>query len=281
MKIGSYAVSALETGIYALDGGAMFGVVPKLMWQEKTTSDDRNRIPLALRTMLIQGEGRNILVDAGIGAKWSRKMLDLYGIEQPVQPLEDALAACNLTPADITDLIVTHLHFDHAGGATKYDLDRNVVPTLPNARVHIQKSNWDHAQHPNEKDRASYLPDNFIPLMEAGLVEMWEGECEILPGVTVIPSNGHTIGQQLVLVGRGYDAVLYCGDLIPTRAHLPIPWVMGYDLYPLTTIEEKKTLLRRASEEQWTLFFEHDPKITSCKIDWTDTGAQVTATNLF
>ncbi|MDK9699726.1 MAG: MBL fold metallo-hydrolase [bacterium] len=274
-RVGSYTIEILDTGTFALDGGAMFGVVPKVMWQNKIAADEMNRIPLALRAMLIRGGGKTILVDTGIGEKWSPKLLDLYHIEQTMHPLVTALAAKNIRPEEVTDIITTHLHFDHVGGATMYDANRKLIPTLPNATLHVQRTNWEHAIDPNEKDRASYLPENFLPIKEAGLLHLVDGETEILPGIFVTVSNGHTIGQQTVRVGEGNDAVWYCGDLIPTSAHLPIPWVMGYDLFPMQTIDEKKVLLPIAAKEGWRLFFEHDPHTSSCTIAWTDKGPQI------
>lgn len=280
VSVGSYTLDQLDTGIFALDGGAMFGVVPKVLWQEKIPADFQNRIPLSLRSMLIRGEGRTILIDTGIGDKWPTKQAEMFGIEQPAHPLVAALALKGVTPEEVTDIIITHCHFDHIGGATFYDSDHKLHPTLPNAKVHIQKSNWEHANHPNEKDRASYLPENFQPLWDTGLVNLVEGEVEILPGITSLLSNGHTIGQQLVRIGEGKDTVLYCGDLIPTSAHLPIPWVMGYDLFPMTTIEEKKKLLPIVAKEGWRLYFEHDPIRSSCTIDWTERGPKISASDV-
>lgn len=279
-QIQSYTIEPLQTGTFALDGGAMFGVVPKVLWNSKIPSDDVNRIPLSLRSLLIRGEGKIILIDVGIGDKWSPKLKEMYAIQPSNSPLENALLQKGIHPESVTDVIITHLHFDHVGGATKYDGNRQLIPTLPNAKFYIQKSNWDHALNPNEKDRASYLPENFLPLYDAGLVEFVEGEREIIPGIRVFAINGHTIGQQIVKIGEGKHSVLYCGDMVPTSAHLPTAWVMGYDLYPMTTIEEKKYWLPKAASEEWILFFEHDPHIDSCFISWTDKGAVVTETNV-
>ncbi|MCX7836214.1 MAG: MBL fold metallo-hydrolase [bacterium] len=271
-SIDSYTLEPLVTGTFALDGGAMFGVVPKVLWNSKIASDELNRIPLSLRSLLIRGEGKIILIDVGIGDKWSPKLKEMYSIQPLYSPLENALLAKGIQPSQVTDVIVTHLHFDHVGGATKYDTNHKLMPTLPNAKVYVQKSNWKHAETPNEKDRASYLQENYLPLYDAGLVVFVEGNQEILPGIQVIETNGHTIGQQLVKIGEGKHSVLYCADMIPTSAHLPLAWVMGYDLYPLTTIEEKKKWLPKAAKEEWILFFEHDPFLHSCTIEWNDKG---------
>ena len=194
----------------------------------------------------------------------------MYDIHQLPHPLIDSLSNHGIQPEQVTDLILTHLHFDHTGGTTSYNEHRKIFPTLPNATVHVQKSNWDLANQPSEKDRASYLPENYQCVHDAGLLRLVSGEQEILPGITLLLSNGHTIGQQLVKIGEGKDAILYCGDLVPTRFHLPIPWVMGYDLYPMQTIAEKKVLLPIAAQEEWTLVFEHDPQFAGCKIGWTE-----------
>ncbi len=258
MKIGKYEIHAIETGRFKLDGGAMFGIVPKTIWDKLNPSDDRNRIELALRTLLIISDDRKILVDTGIGKKWEEKYIDIYGIDHTKYTLEDSLEKFGLKTSDITDVILTHLHFDHAGGATKLE-DGILKPTFENATYYIQKRNLDLAMNPNEKDRASYLPENFMPLIEFNQLEIVDGEFEIFDGIELIVSNGHTFGQQLVKVSDGEKTIVYCGDLIPTSSHIPIPYVMAYDLQPLVTMEEKKKLLKKAVEEKWILFFEHDP----------------------
>ncbi len=258
MKIGKYEIHAIETGRFKLDGGAMFGIVPKTIWDKLNPPDDRNRIELALRTLLIIGDGRKILVDTGIGKKWEEKYIDIYGIDHTKYTLEDSLEKFGLKTSDITDVILTHLHFDHVGGATKLK-DGILKPTFENATYYIQKRNLDLAMNPNEKDRASYLPENFMPLIEFNQLEVVDGEFEIFDGIELIISDGHTFGQQLVKVSDGEKTIVYCSDLIPTSSHIPIPYVMAYDLQPLVTMEEKKKLLKKAVEENWILFFEHDP----------------------
>lgn len=258
MKIGKYEIHAIETGRFKLDGGAMFGIVPKTIWDKLNPSDDKNRIELALRTLLIIGDDKKILVDTGIGKKWEGKYIDIYGIDHTKYTLENSLEKLGLRTSDITDVILTHLHFDHAGGATKSE-DGILKPTFENATYYVQKRNLDLAMNPNEKDRASYLPENFVPLIEFNQLEIVDGEFEIFDGIELIISNGHTFGQQLVKVSDGEKTIVYCGDLIPTSSHIPIPYVMAYDLQPLVTMEEKKKLLKKAVEENWILFFEHDP----------------------
>ncbi len=263
MKIGKYEIYAIETGRFKLDGGAMFGIVPKTIWEKLNPSDEKNRIELALRTLLIIGNDKRILVDTGIGKKWEEKYTEIYGIDHTKYTLEDSLAKIGLKTDDITDVILTHLHFDHAGGATMIDSDGIIKPTFKNATYYVQKRNLELAMNPNEKDRASYLPENFLPLIEFNQLEIIEGEFEIFDGIEIITSDGHTFGQQLVKVSDGEKTIVYCGDLIPTSSHIPIPYVMAYDLQPLITMEEKKKLLKRAVDENWILFFEHDP-YTDC-----------------
>ena len=260
MRIGNWDVSSIETGWFALDGGAMFGVVPRALWERKIPADDRGRIGMALRAMLIEEvEGdRKILVDTGIGKKWDDKGADIYGVDHDRYDLHRSLAERGLKTSDITDVLLTHLHFDHAGGATRRDGD-TFVPTFENATYHLQKGNLEWAQNPTEKDRASYLPENFEPLLREGVLELTDGPGEWLPGIELLISHGHTAHMQLPHVHGPEGHIAYCADMIPTSVHVPAPWVMAYDNFPLTTIDEKKATLTRAVEEDWILFFEHDP----------------------
>lgn len=265
MKIGDYQVCTLETGRFALDGGAMFGVVPKVIWEKLHPADASNRIQLALRVVLLQSEAKNILIDTGIGTKFPARQQEIFGIEQEHSNLNASLLQKGLRPEDITDVILTHLHFDHAGGATCYR-DEQLQPTFPNARYWVQRANWDWALQPTEKDRASYLRENFIPLQEAGQLKLLDGPGDILPGIRARLSNGHTTGQQLIEIYDAENTAIYCADIIPTAAHIAIPYVMGYDLYPLTTMEEKKAILLDALAQNWILIFEHDPILSGCRV---------------
>ena len=260
MRIGPYELTTIETGWFALDGGAMFGVVPRALWARQIEPDDRGRIGLALRALLIEEvDGpRKILVDTGIGQKWDAKNADIFGVDHSRLELEASLAARGLNTGDITDVLLTHLHFDHAGGATKRVGDQT-VPTFENATYHVQKENLAWAQAPTEKDRASYLKENFMALVNEGVLELTDGPGEWLPGIELLVSHGHTRGMQLPHVFGPEGHVAYCADLIPTSVHVPTPWVMAYDNFPLTTMEEKRTILERARAEDWILFFEHDP----------------------
>jgi glyoxylase-like metal-dependent hydrolase (beta-lactamase superfamily II) len=257
MKIANYQVHAMETGVFFLDGGAMFGVVPKVMWSKTNPSDSLNRIALKMRSLLIIGEGRTILIDTGAGEKLSEKMKEIYNIDTSVHSLSRALERYHLGQKDISDVILTHLHFDHTGGSTEL-VDGIVKPTFPNATYYVQREQYEWAQNPSERDKASYFPENFVPLEKAGQLRILDGECELFPGISVVLVNGHTPGQQLTKVS-GERTLLYCADLIPTSSHVPIPYVMGYDLYPLTTVDEKKKILFEAEKNGWILVFEHDP----------------------
>lgn len=272
LKIGDYDVYALETGRFALDGGAMFGVVPKVIWNKKNPADDLNRIDLALRVLLLRSADRVILVDTGIGHKFPEKYQNIYGIDHDKYSLELALEQHGLTYDDVTDVILTHLHFDHAGGATKLEGDK-VVPTFPNAQYYIQAKNLEWARNPTEKDKASYIPDDFEPLVEAGVLNVVDGAQEILPYIHAWTTDGHTIGQQLVLVKDDSEALIYCADIIPTSTHLSIPYVMGYDLQPMITMEEKKKILTQAADENWVVVFEHDPEMPACRVVQGPKGA--------
>jgi glyoxylase-like metal-dependent hydrolase (beta-lactamase superfamily II) len=266
LKIGPYRLSAIETGEFALDGGAMFGVIPKPLWEKRIPVDARNRIDMRLRALLIQGEGKNILVDTGIGDKGDTKFNDIYRVDHSRYTLESSLAKKGLKPEDITDVVITHLHFDHVGGATKYDSEGNLVPTFPNAIYHIQKRHLEWARSATERDMASFRKEDFMPLVEQSRVNLLEGETELYPGITVRLSNGHTTCQQHVLVSDGKESLFYCGDLIPTSVHVSLPWIMGYDIKPLTTLEEKKSLLDEAVEKNYILFFEHCPHMAAAHV---------------
>jgi len=272
MRIGPYNLHAIETGEFALDGGAMFGIIPKVLWEKKIPADEKNRITLRMRSLLISGNGKNILVDDGIGTKDDEKFGSIYKVDHSRFQIESSLAAHNLTCNDITDVILTHFHFDHAGGSTKFDDKGNIIPSFPNATYYIQQRNLLWAQEPSEKDQASFTKANFEPLIKAGQLKQLDGPCEIFPDINIIVVEGHTTAQQLVKISAGVATVLYCGDLIPTSAHVPIPWVMGYDNHPITTLNEKRAILEKAAGEGWILFFEHCPILTACRVVKTAKG---------
>ncbi|HHE55300.1 MAG TPA: MBL fold metallo-hydrolase [Caldithrix abyssi] len=258
MKIGPYEIFTVQTGYVSLDGGAMFGVVPKVLWNKTNPADELNRIQLALRTLVINGNDRLILIDAGVGSKMNEKLQKIYNVDHQEHELEQGLAEKGITFDQVTDVIITHLHFDHVGGAT---IEENGVlkPTFPNAKYYVQGEQWYWANHPSEKDRASYMPENFKPIEEAGQLVELDGPKELFPGIEVLVMYGHTHGMQLPKISDGQSTLLYCADLIPTASHIPLPWIMAYDNNPLITLEEKKRLLPKAAEENWILVFEHDP----------------------
>jgi glyoxylase-like metal-dependent hydrolase (beta-lactamase superfamily II) len=265
MKIGQYTLDPVETGRFALDGGAMFGVVPKPLWSRSNPPDDRNRITLAARSLLLRDGRRTILIDNGNGPKFTEKLRDIYRLEDSASNLGLSLAALGVKPQDVTDVLLTHLHFDHAGGSTAI-VNGRAVPAFPNARYYVQGAHWAQAMNPTPKDRASFFPDDYMPLKEAGVLEFTDGEGEIFPGIRVLVTNGHTTAQQLPLISDGATSLLFTCDLLPTTAHIPLPYAMTYDLRPLVTLEEKRSILERASAERWILFFEHDPETVACTV---------------
>ncbi|MGB2869935.1 MAG: MBL fold metallo-hydrolase [Bacteroidota bacterium] len=271
MKIGNYEIHSIETGRFALDGGAMFGIVPWVFWSKTNPPDDRQRIDLAARCWLIKGGGRVILVDDGNGSKWNNKLKDIYKLDNTESELFSSLKKHDVSPDDVTDVILTHLHFDHAGGSTILK-DGALVPSFPHARYYVQKKHWELSQKPTDKDRGSFMADDFMPLMEHHVLELVDGEFEIFPGIDVIVCNGHTSAQQLPKISDGKTTMLFCCDLIPTASHIPYPYIMGYDVRPLVTLEEKKKILPRACEEQWILFLEHDPTTEAITLKSTPKG---------
>ena len=260
-SLGRFTIHAVRDGSIAIDGGAMFGVVPRPMWEKKFPPDERNRIQLAVRCMLIVDGKRRVLVDDGIGLGWDGKHRDMYGIDQGAMDLDRELQRAGLTRADITDVVLSHLHFDHAGGTT-----RDGALAFPNATYHLQRRHWKWAHQPSEKDAGSFRHQDFAALESSGRLHLLEGATELYEGIHLFVSEGHTVGLQLVRVEAADQTLVYCGDLVPTTSHLRVPWVAAYDLYPLTVIEEKKQLLAQALEENWVLFFEHDPHVAACTV---------------
>jgi glyoxylase-like metal-dependent hydrolase (beta-lactamase superfamily II) len=265
LTVGPFTIHLLRSGTFGLDGGAMFGSVPKALWERTNPADEANRIELALRHLLIDDGQRRILVDTGLGHKWTEKQVHRFRIEQPEHALDAALQAVGVSRQQVTDVILTHLHFDHAGGATLAD-GREIVPAFPNARYYTQRAQWDLANRPSPKDRASFVPEDFVPLERHGQLEILDGEEEITPGVRILVGQGHTDGHQMVRIDGGGETMVFMGDTIPTTTHLSLPFIMGYDLRPLETLAEKQRLLARAAEEGWWLFFDHDPRVPGVRI---------------
>jgi glyoxylase-like metal-dependent hydrolase (beta-lactamase superfamily II) len=269
-QLGRLTVHAIQAGGQQLDGGAMFGVVPKPLWERRIPADARNRIPLGMRCLLVEHDDGLVLVDTGLGNKEDAKFRDIYGVDNAGADnagadgrtrLEDGLRALGYRPEDVRRVVLTHLHFDHAGGATYRDAAGAIRLTFPAARHTVQRGEWDYATRPNERTGASYLPPNYVPLAEAGALDFVDGEVEVVPGVRVLPTPGHTPHHQSVLVESAGETLCFLADLVPTAAHLPLPWIMGYDVEPLVTLETKRRLLARAAAEGWLVMFEHDAAV--------------------
>jgi glyoxylase-like metal-dependent hydrolase (beta-lactamase superfamily II) len=257
MLLGDFELTSLSDGMFRLDGGAMFGVVPKPLWSRRAPADDRNRISLGLRPLLVRTGSKLVLIDAGIGDKMSPKEADIYGIDRTMH-LDLSLAAAGATARDIDIVLATHLHFDHIGGATAL-IDGVLAPRFPRAEYVIRRQEWDDATHPHERNKASYLAENFMPLADAGRVRFLSEDGEVVPGIRVERTGGHTMHHQLVRIESGGQTAIFAADLMPTTAHVDLPWIMGYDLYPMDTLEFKRQFLRQAIAGEYVIFFEHDP----------------------
>jgi glyoxylase-like metal-dependent hydrolase (beta-lactamase superfamily II) len=275
MQIGNYQVQLVDAGRYKLDGGAMFGVIPRNLWEKENPPDDKNRITMSLNTLLLVRNGRVILVDSGVGNKFSEKYQKIYAVDYSNHSLLQSLAEKIIQPEDVTDVIITHLHFDHVGGATYYDDRGNLQLQFPNATHYVQKKQLEWAQKGFPKDRASYLPENIDSLIKSNKLRLLEGAHELEPGLDLLLSEGHTVAQQMLLISGQQEKLLYAADMIPMVAHIPIPWVMAYDLYPVITIQEKEKLLKIAAEQEWMIFFEHDPRIYCGTVEMVDRGYQL------
>jgi glyoxylase-like metal-dependent hydrolase (beta-lactamase superfamily II) len=265
LTIGPYRVHFVAGGRFRLDGGAMFGVVPKVLWNRTMPADERNRIQMRMTCLLLEGNGQKILVDAGSGTKDDPKFRDIYAIEGP-EGLTQDLAALGVKPEDVTAVAMTHLHFDHCGGGTTRGADGKVKPTFPNAHYFVRRQEWEDAHHANERNRASYISDNYDPLHDAGQLILHDNDLEILPGVWMKNLPGHTLGHQGCFFDVPGGRALYTVDLVPTAAHLPLAYIMGYDLYPMMTLETKRAILRQATAEGWLFLFEHDPELCAIRV---------------
>lgn len=263
MRFGDYDCFCVETDLFFLDGGAMFGVVPKALWERKIPADEANRIPMQARSLVIRGRGKTILVDVGVGNNLPEKFRKIYGMEPASLSMADRLAKVGLSPQAITDVFLTHLHFDHVGGAT-HRWDGRMVPAFPHAVYHVQQAQWDLACNPSVRDQSSYLPDNFQPLESQGVLNRIDGsQDDFFDGIDLIVTHGHTRGQQHLLVKAAETSLFFCADLVPTSAHLPVAWNMAYDNEPLVLMAEKQAILSRAVAENWVLCFEHDPEVAA------------------
>jgi len=268
IDLGSLTLHVVSDGGFGLDGGAMFGVVPRTLWSRQREPDEENRIRMATNCVLVESGSELLLVDTGIGDKGGEKFRSIFAMEEGARRLPDSIRAAGFEPEDVTHVLLSHLHFDHCGWNTRRDGDR-VVPTFPNARYWFERGEIDHARNPNERDRASYTPENWEPVFDAGQAELFDDTAEPVAGVRAVKAAGHNRDMCIVLFdggdGEGERAVFWA-DLVPTASHVAYPWIMGYDLYPVTTLENKKRWLPRAAEEGWLAIFEHDPEVPLARI---------------
>jgi glyoxylase-like metal-dependent hydrolase (beta-lactamase superfamily II) len=261
VRLGHLELIPLLDGFFRLDGGAMFGVVPRTLWAKRAAADDRHRITMAMRPLLVRGD-RLMIIDAGIGDKMDPKLADIYGIDR-TENLDVTLARAGVRAEDIEIVLASHLHFDHAGGFTEKSPAGSVEPRFPNARYVVSQGEWEDATHPHERNRASYFAENYVPLREAGVVDFIDGDREIVPGIRVRRTGGHTRYHQIVYLESEEETAVFAADLLPTTAHVDVPWIMAYDLYPMETLEFKRAFVREAIDRQYLIFFEHDPTIAA------------------
>jgi methylmalonyl-CoA epimerase len=259
--LGDLELVSLSDGIIRLDGGSMFGSVPKALWQQQAPADARNRITMAMRPLIVRG-ARTMLIDAGVGGKDSDKFHDIFGIDR-TRSLAATMAEAGIAPDEIDIVLASHLHFDHAGGFTCRDAAGRLRPTFPRAQYIVRRGEWEDATHPHERNRASYVSDNYLPLAEAGVLQLVDDDATIMPGVKVRRTGGHCMHHQMVLIESKGRTAAFVADLIPTTAHVPAAWIMGFDLYPMDTLAAKKQFVKQAIEQETLVFFEHDPAVAA------------------
>ena len=260
MQFGDYRVEVVPGGEFRLDGGAMFGVVPRALWQRVAPPDAENRVRLNANCLFVEAGGERVIIETGMGDKWSPRQREMYGVAPGPTLGESLFERTGRRPEDVTIVVNTHLHFDHAGGNTKLDAEGRAVPAFPNARYFVSRAEYEHAEAPHERDRASYLPENWRPLAESGQLELKDDVYEVVPGLTMETVPGHSRTMQCVRLYSGGRTLYGFADLVPTRAHVPLAWVMGYDLFPVETVEAKRRLLPLAAREGWLCLFYHDPE---------------------
>ena len=265
MKIGKYDLYSVETSEFGLDGGAMFGIIPKPVWEKKVSADELNRVNMVTRSLLLVSDEKKILIDTGNGTKWEEKYKKIYDINTDQYNIEKSLGKYGFSSEQITDVICTHMHFDHIGGNTKINSGK-VVPTFPNAKYWISEENWKLANHPSQKDAGSFIEHDWKVLAENQMIEIIDGREPFIEGVDTIVTHGHTPGLLHPIVSDGSNKLFYGADIFPMVAHIPIPWVMAYDVQPVVTMEEKQKLLQKMDREDWILFFEHDPHVQACTV---------------
>jgi glyoxylase-like metal-dependent hydrolase (beta-lactamase superfamily II) len=275
MQLGELTLTSLNGGNFRLDGGAMHGVVPKTLWSKLVSCDDRNRVSYSTRCLLVEGHDHRTLIETGNGDKFPAKLKDIYGIDHD-RAVSDALREVGLLPGAIDTVVMSHLHFDHSGGTTRKTATGAVEPVFRNARHVVQAREWEDATHPHERNKASYLAENILPLEP--LVQKVEGEAEVAPSVFVLPTPGHTAGHQSVLIGRpGEQRVLFLGDVVPTTVHVRLPYVMAYDLEPARTLETKRAIFARAVAERWIVVWGHDLEHVAGRLAFDKDGQPVVA----
>ena len=260
--LGNLELITLSDGFIGLDGGAMFGVVPRTLWEKRLPPDDSNRIPLGMRPLIVRDGTHTIIIDAGCGDKMDPKLAQIYKLDRRYH-LDHALADAGLGAEDIDIVVASHLHFDHVGGFTKVGKDGSIVPRFPKAKYIAHRAEWEDATHPHERNRASYLQENFVPLQDAGVLTLVDDNTEIIPGVRYRRSGGHTPNHQVVMIESAGKTAVFTADMYPTSVHIPDPWVMGYDLYPMDTLAFKRAFAKEAVERGYLLFFEHDPSMAA------------------
>lgn len=273
VQIGAYELHAIDAGRLRLDGGGMFGRIPKPLWERKIEADARNRILMAMRCLLLVGEGRVILVDTGLGPTYTDKFADIYGVDQETTELHRSLEEAGYAAEDVTDVLLTHLHFDHGGGCTRGS-GKKAELEFPNATHYVQDRQWAWAHDSEVLDRASFLEDNLRPLEQSRQLVLLDGPGSPFPGLELLVVDGHTRGQQLLKIKGPDRTLLYAADLFPTTAHLPPRWNMAFDVAEMETLREKTDVLEQAVEEGWTLFFEHDPETEIAEVERTDRAYQ-------
>ena len=273
-NIGPYTLHTIETGRFGLDGGAMFGIVPKPLWERRIQADAKNRIPMNMRCLLIEAGDRLILIDNGLGDKYTEKFADHHAVDPSFASLASSLAAKGFSPADVTDVIITHLHFDHCGGTTKRVGDR-LEMVFNNATHFVQFAHWEWAEHPNVRERNSFLRENLEPLGASGQLNLLAGNTQFMPGIDLFTVQGHTEAMQLVKISSEEQTLVFTADLIPTHAHVPMAWNMAYDVRPLQTIQEKEAFLNEAEAGGWHLFFEHDPEVEVVSLTRSERGVAI------
>jgi methylmalonyl-CoA epimerase len=272
--LGDLELITLADGFFWLDGGAMFGVVPRTLWEKRLPPDDANRIPMSMRPLIVRNGSKTMIIDAGAGDKMDAKSAQIYRLDRRYH-LDHALAEAGLSAEDIDIVLASHLHFDHVGGFTALDKNGSVVPRFPRATYIAHRQEWEDATHPHERNRASYLQENFVPLMDAGVLTLVDDEAEVLPGVRYRRSGGHTMHHQVVMIESGGRTAVFTADMYPTSVHVPDPWLMGYDLYPMDTLAFKRAFAREALEKEYLLFFEHDPSMAAGYLREKDGKRQV------